>query len=355
MSLIQQLWIGSVLAAISFFFAGVLTGRLRERRLGAAATHAGDSAALAQARAELAELRASEARASEVARAAQAEAAQLAASRVAMPARGANDAQELEALRRKLAETEAALGAEQARARHAEQRGAPASGQLTHQAQELQGRLGDVERLLAERSTQLRDAISQVELLKSRASEADALRAESVRLRTQANEMEFLTKEVERLSEALRSAKSLALGGQARPPRPARPAEVQAGSTSEALAGAIARFTDAHVRGVAIADNAGFPIASHGEDGIELAAYAAMMHDVAQRARQFLPLAGAASIELLDEQGARVTVWPFDVSGDRLLLASLAVQPTDPERVETALAEVAGILAPGTFGAQSSA
>lgn len=353
MSLIHQLWIGSLLAAVAFFIAGLLTGRLRQR--GAEGARCGeDSAALAQARAELTELRASEARAQEAAAAARAEAAQLAASRAAAPGRGAKEAQELEALRRKLAETEAALGAEQAKARHLERRAEPA-GELTREAQELQGRLGDVERLLAERSSQLRDAISQVELLKSRASEADALRAEYVRLRTQANEMEFLTKEVERLSEALRSAKSLALGGRARPPRPSRPVDVQAGSITDALAGAITRFTDAHVRGVAIADNAGFPIASHGDDGIELAAYAAMMHDVAQRAKQFLPMSAPVSIELLDEQGARVTVWPFDVSGDRLLLASLAVAPAEPERVETTLAEVAGILAPGKFGAQSSA
>ncbi len=356
MSLIQQLWLGSALAAIAFFVAGVFTGRLRGPLANAGA--GGEAAALAQAQAELTALRAAEARASEAARAAQAEVVRLAAnSRVAAasPARAAKEAQEVEVLRRKLAETEAALGAEQARARSAEPRGEPGAAQLSRQAQDLQGRLGEVEQLLAERSSQLRDAISQVELLKSRASEAEALRAESVRLRTQANEMEFLTKEVERLSEALRSAKSLALGGQARSPRPVRPAEAQAGSITEALTGAIARFTEAHVRGVAIADNAGFPIASHGDEGLELAAYAAMMHEVAQRAKQFLPLATPASIELLDEQGARITVWPFDVSGDRMLLASLAVAPTELERVEATIAEVAGILTPGTFGARSSA
>lgn len=354
MSLIHQLWIGSVLAASGFFFAGLLTGRLRERRAGAA-SGAAEPQALAQAQAELAALRASEARAAEAARAARAELEQLAASRTAPPAKGAREAQELEALRRKLAETEAALGASHARARQAEPRAEQGAAQLTQRAQELQGRLGEVEHLLAERSSQLRDAISQVELLKSRASEAEALRSEYVRLRTQANEMEFLSKEVERLGEALRSARSLALGGQARAPRPVRPVEPQAGSLSEALTGAISRFTEAHVRGVAIADNAGFPIASHGDEGLELAAYAAMLHDVAQRAKQFLPLAAPTSIELLDEQGARVTVWPFEVSGDRMLLASLAVAPTEIERVDHTLAELTAILAPGSFGARSSA
>jgi len=355
MSLIHQLWIGSVLAAIAFFFAGLFTGRLRGQPANAGVAH-GD--ALSQARAELTELRVAEARASEAARAAQAEVAQLAArSRAAAssPAHAAKEAQELEALRRKLAETEAALATEQAKARHIEPRGQSGATQLSRQAQDLQGRLGEVEQLLSERSSQLRDAISQVELLKSRASEAEALRAEYIRLRTQANETEFLTKEVERLSEALRSAKSLALGGQARSPRPVRPAEAQSGSITEALTGAISRFTEAHVRGVAIADNAGFPIASHGDEGLELAAYAAMMHEVAQRAKQFLPLATPASIELLDEQGARVTVWPFDVSGDRMLLASLAVAPTELERVEATIAEVSGILEPSTYGARSSA
>ncbi|HRC58466.1 MAG TPA: hypothetical protein PKU97_21240, partial [Kofleriaceae bacterium] len=226
--------------------------------------------------------------------------------------------------------------------------------ELSHQAQELQGRLGDVERALAERSTQLRDAMSQVELLKSRASEAEALRAEYVRLRTQANEMEFLTKEVERLSEALKSAKSLALGGQQRAPRESHAVGGAPGSITDALSASIARFNDPQMRSIAIADNVGFPISSQGDDGLELAAYAALLHDVAQRAKQFLPMANPASVEMVDEHGARVSVWPFDVAGDRLLLVNLAVAATDNERVEAMLAEVAAILSPAKFEGQAS-
>ena len=383
MTVLHQLWIASVLAAAAFFAAGAMFAAVRHRR-GAGASAASpeqpDASELTalrqrvgQAEAALAQLRTAEQQArgaehkarEEVSALRQALEAQqqskAAAARTVMDA-GRGDAEakaEVVSLQRKLAAAEAALGAEQARARRAEATAhaaaEPLGGELAQQAQELQRRLADVERSLSERSGQLRDAMSQVELLKSRASEADALRAEYLRLRTQANEMEFLSKEVERLSEALKSAQSLALGGQARAPRQVRAAEATSGSITDALSGALARFNGPQMRSIAIADNVGFPISSQGDDGLELAAYAALLHDVAQRAKQFLPMATPASVEMIDEQGARVTVWPFDVAGDRLLLVNLAVAATEHDRVEAMLSDVAAILAPAKFESQTSA
>ena len=39
-------------------------------------------------------------------------------------------------------------------------------------------------------------------------------------------------------------------------------------------------------------------------------------------------------------------MWTFDVDGDRLLLADLAVTPADTTRVENTLSDLSAILAP---------
>ena len=212
----------------------------------------------------------------------------------------------------------------------------------------LNDRLATAERELTERTAQLREAASQLDVMKARISDAEAMRTEYVRLRTQANEMEFLGKEVARLKDELRAAKSLAIGGVKKiPPRAVKPAASAAtGSITEALAGAIERFSDPKMRSIAIVDKVGFPVSSSGDDGAELAGYVALLHDVATRASQFLPIALPASIEVIDEHGARISVWPFDVADERLLLANLGVGATEATRVERMLSEVVGILAP---------
>ena len=110
----------------------------------------------------------------------------------------------------------------------------------------------------------------------------------------------------------------------------------------------IDRFADAGSRSIAIADTLGFPLASHGDDGHALAAYAALLIEAANRAKQFLPVGRPTAIEIIDEHGARVSVWTFDVEPDRLMLADLAVSPVDHVRVEHALADLATILAPSS-------
>lgn len=299
MTPMQQLWLASLVGAAVFFLAGLLAGRARRA---------------ATATAGLA------------------------------PTAGRADAGELDQLRQRADHTDARARQLQAEldAARAQLRGAgPAPSQL-------QDRLDAAERALADRTTQLRDASTQLELMKGRVSDAEAMRADYVRLRTQAHEMEYLSKELERLKAELRSAKSLAIGGaQKQLAKPSSPAlTAPAGSITDALSGAIARFTDPKMRAIAIADKVGFPVSSQGEEGVELAAYAALLNDVAARATLFLPVSAPASIEVVDEHGARISVWPFDVADDRLLLVKLGVGTTDTRQLEHVLADVAGILAP---------
>jgi len=282
MTALQQLWLASAVGAVVFFAAGALLATARQR------------------------------------------------GRVTVTVLppGTADPRELEQLRK--------------RAEQAER----ARDELAAADPKLQNRLATADRELAERTAQLREAATQLELMKARISDAEAMRADYVRLRTQANEMEFLTKEVARLKEELRSAKSLAIGGIKKVPRATKPPAVATGSITDALSGAIERFSDPKMRCIAIADKVGFAVSSYGDDGVELAGYAALLNDVATRATQFLPVATPASIEMIDEHGARITVWPFDVADERLLLVNLGVGATDAHRVEHVLSEVVGILTP---------
>lgn len=212
----------------------------------------------------------------------------------------------------------------------------------------LEAEARDVERVLSDKVEANRDLSTENEQLKGRMRDAEALRAEYVRLKTASLESEFLKSEVARLEKELRSAKVTALGAQR--PRPARGTERQATSTSstigESLTNVIERFADAGTRSSAIGDALGFQLASTGTDGVALAAYAALLFESATRANQLLPVAAPAAIEIIDEHGARLSVWTFDVEGERLLLANLAVTPVDSKRVESTLADLAAILAP---------
>jgi TolA-binding protein len=293
---IQELWLASCAGAVVFFVAGILVMSIRHRdRIAPGVVRAGPDladGALAQA--------------------------------------------ELTGIGRKLAAAEAA------------------PPKPTAEVERVAERLREAERVLGERTAQLREAGTQLAQLKTRIDDAEAMRTEYLRLRTHANEMEFLTKEVDRLHHELQAARSIALGGTPRPTRPTRTVRPAPGgatngatrSITDALASAIERFRGPQMRSIAIADKLGFPVSSYGDHGVELAAYAALLSDAAGRANQFLPVAVPASIEVLDEHGARVTVWPFNLGDDRLMLVNLSVGTTEASRVDVMLDDVIAILGP---------
>ena len=274
-------------------------------------------------------------------------AAREAAARDLAAAREAG-ARELAAARERAARTEAALRAELEAAK----------SQLVAAQRELDAahtHARELETNLAARSESVRDLATENEHLKGRLRDADALRAEYVRLRTTTTETEFLKSEIARLEQELATTRAAALGAVAmRPPRSARgtnrPAGTRpTGSIGESLASVLDRFADPGTRSIAIGDPQGFVLASSGDDGLGLAAHAAQLAETAGRATQFLPVGAPAAIEVIDDHGARLSVWTFEVDGDRLLLASLAVSPPEPKRVEATLADLAAVLAPGAL------
>ncbi|MEZ4362622.1 MAG: hypothetical protein R3B48_20695 [Kofleriaceae bacterium] len=334
MTAVQQLWIASIFGAGVFFAAGFIVMALRAR---------GRSSPAAQpelAAPEVERLGRELAGAQHQLSAAEAERATLASAHAALKQEHASLAARLE--RAQAQPAPAAKVTEIVRPDPA----------VVREVERLQAHVRETEQAAAERTNQVRELTSQIEVLQKRAAEADAMRADYLRLRTSATEMEFMTQEVERLRVALKAAKSAALGGT---PRAARTPQTngskltaESGSITEALSSAIERFSDSKMRSVAIADSAGFPVSSFGDDAIELAAYAALLHEVGARATQFLPVGVAASMEFVDEHGARISVWPFEVGSDRLLAVNLAVSATDAERVEALVSDVTSILAPAS-------
>ncbi|MGA9522973.1 MAG: hypothetical protein WBV82_16010, partial [Myxococcaceae bacterium] len=220
--------------------------------------------------------------------------------------------------------------------------------------EQAQLRIQELERELAERTTTVRDLAIQNEQLKGRIHDAEGLRSDYVRMRTTATEAEFLKGEVARLEEELRTLRLDALGAQRQ--RPARSTSKPVGSSDsigESLESIIERFSDSGTRSIAVADPQGFPLASRGDDALSLAAFAALLLEAANRARQFLPFAVPSSLELVDDRGARVTVWPFQVDDEPLLLTSLAVTPVESGRAEATLVDLAAVLRPLTAAAGS--
>ncbi len=232
------------------------------------------------------------------------------------------------------------------------------AGELAHATT----RARDLDQQLAERTQSVRDLATENEQLKGRVRDAEGLRAEYVRLRTATVESEYLKTEIARLEQEIRTLRSDALGGTQPPPRTRsgritsqnEPAPGTSGTISEALLRVLDRFANAHTRSLAIADSIGFPLASTGNDAQALAAYATLLAESAARANQFLPVARTVSIDILDERGARVSVWPFEIDGDRLFLANLSVAPVETARVEATLAELAAILAPSAIVSRSA-
>lgn len=222
----------------------------------------------------------------------------------------------------------------------------------TTELAQLQRRLQDVERQLADKTALVRDLSTDNEQLKGRLRDADALRAEYVRLRTATTEAEFLKSEIARLQQEVRTMRVDALGatGAKAPPRPARGTDRQVTAVQrtigESLARVIERFADAGTRSSALADPQGFPLASNGTDAVALAAYAAHLYEAASRAKEYLPVGAPSAIEIVDTNGVRVCLWPVQVDADHLVLANLAVSPVDAARVETTLGDLVQILAP---------
>ncbi len=83
----------------------------------------------------------------------------------------------------------------------------------------------------------------------------------------------------------------------------------------------IAEFTKGQA--VVLADRTGLPLVVAGEHGQELAAYASIVADLAERTSSFVPVATPDYANFVDKDGQTVSVWPFKVHDETYSIAIL--------------------------------
>lgn len=347
MTALQMVYVVSIAGAVLFFIAGASASSLwRARRVASEAPRDSD-AELAQVRARVSELE----QAAQALERARDEAARRARDNERLRHESATLATELERARGEAtAELQRARGDATAAAAELERARSEATA-LGAELTRAQTRMRELERQLAERTHAARDLSTENEQLKGRVRDAEGLRTEYVRLRTMTTESEFLKSEIERLERELQTLRVDALGApRARGTTEVAPVAPPTEATiSDSLLGVLERFADAGTRSTTVADTIGFQMASTGSDAQALAAYATLLAESASRAARFLPFAHPISIEIVDERGVRINVWPFNVAGDRLLLARLAVTPAELGRLDPSLTALASILAPSAI------
>jgi predicted nucleic acid-binding Zn-ribbon protein len=257
-------------------------------------------------------------------------------------------------LESELAEARRAIASLEAAARQARQAAEePAAERLASRraaaaaearAAELADALARAEAQAAEKNDQLRDRTSELEVLRGRLRDLDAIRADYVRLRTQRDESEYLRAELARLEGLLAEARSRPTP---RRPATAPPPEPHPGgplSLSESLARAIHRLLDANVTSVVVADRVGFPITATDDRGGSLAAYSTLLADAADRAHAFISAGPIHHIAVVDDRELQITIWPFEVHGEPLSLITLSESRPDSDRVDTVVGELASLL-----------
>ena len=80
----------------------------------------------------------------------------------------------------------------------------------------------------------------------------------------------------------------------------------------------------ANVRVAVLADSLGLKVVGRGDETDELAAAAALLADVAQRAARLLPVEEIERLELVSDGAVRTSIYPFNTARGELVLASMA-------------------------------
>jgi hypothetical protein len=119
-----------------------------------------------------------------------------------------------------------------------------------------------------------------------------------------------------------------------------------AASTEHALNEVLARLgATKGMRAVALADDMGLLLAGVGDAQGSLAAYGALLRQIAGRAREYLPLGGFHRVEVEDEQHAIVSACPLSIHDAELALITLTTgsPPTDTQ-VSRVLRDAASVI-----------
>jgi hypothetical protein len=193
----------------------------------------------------------------------------------------------------------------------------------------------------------LRELQSELDVSRRRQAELQASHEDYIRLRTRRDEAEYLKSEVERLSAELLQAR--AGGGMVTPPARAHVSatgldQLSHLSLAEALDQTVQGLLGEGVRSVVLADEVGFPVTHTDDNGASLAAFSTLVTGAGDRANEFAPIGRTRQISIVDEGGARISIWPFDQGGARLALITLSRSPLDKTRVSATLCQLTTLL-----------
>jgi predicted regulator of Ras-like GTPase activity (Roadblock/LC7/MglB family) len=178
----------------------------------------------------------------------------------------------------------------------------------------------------------------ELEALRGRVADAEALRADNAVLRAAADQCDSLSSRISELEAELQIARASAFAAApapaARPPAPPRLRAVPETSTEQSLQQVIDRVARLPgVRAVALADDLGLLVAGAGDHGTALAAYGGFLAGVGVRAREHLPLGGLRRCAIEDENATTICVSPL--RGAPLMLVTMS-SGTGPNQQQVA-------------------
>jgi hypothetical protein len=322
MTPLAWMWILSALGAITFYAAGYFGARLRRHHTVEVVVppHAHDDtnpgAEAAALRRELASVRSEKvALATEV--------AQLAAQARQAHDRADRASRESQALRAELATASAAAASAPAEGRHRR----------------------------PQTAAEVQEMALELEALRGRVADAEALRSDNAVLRAAAEESRALTRRVGVLEQELQAARAQAFAAAPAPaPAEARPAvprlrSVPEASTEKSLQQVIDRVARLPgVRAVALADDLGLLVAGAGEHGTVLAAYGGFLAGVGTKASEHLPIGLLRRCAIEDENSTTISVSPLRGQPLMLVTMSNGAGPTQ-QQVARLLEDAARVVA----------
>jgi hypothetical protein len=187
-------------------------------------------------------------------------------------------------------------------------------------------------------AAEVQEMALELEALRGRVAEAEALRSDNALLRAAAVESDAQATRIAELESELQVARAHAFAAAPAPaprqPAPPRLRSVPEASTEQSLQQVIDRVARLPgVRAVALADDLGLLVAGAGDHGTALAAYGGFLAGVGTRAREHLPLTGLKRCAVEDENSTTICVSPL--RGAPLMLVTMS-SGTGPSQQQVA-------------------
>ncbi len=178
---------------------------------------------------------------------------------------------------------------------------------------------------------------NQIEMLEAKLHGFEALRSEYLRLREQHDAVKQPSGEPDQRSEGTRPIQpSLARKAASARPGPRRTETSLEGTLSLAISTLLDESTSA----VSIVDHTGLPLTTAGFFDDALGAFTTILAEPCVRVNSFIPFGRPRLLTLVDDDGARVSIWPFAVGKQTMTLVALSTRELPADQVKLAISKV---------------